>query len=323
MSSTDPRPVLERLRVAERSSRYNILLNGRVHADGRIVLKCGSAVVRSGILGLQAIQVAIKTPPGGLRDDDTTIKKFLKEAHTWSKLCHRNVLPLLGITTEVDFTVSMVSRWQGRGNARDHVQDTAIDPRLLIQGIANGLEYLHNHKYGKVVHGDLKGVNVLISDQGEALLTDFGLSFLTNSSFTISISPQRGGTLHWCAPETFDDDFNPSAKADIWAFGMTALELFTRRDPFHNDRSTNAIIRKILMGTLPGRPDNGRTLSRMTDQWWNMIRECWKSDPKDRPTTSVLVQRIQHIVCFLVHIAVLSLTELSRYKYKVVLQITR
>ncbi|KAG6330270.1 hypothetical protein ID866_8821 [Astraeus odoratus] len=232
-------------------------------------------------------------------------QRFLRETHTWSKLKHKNVHPLRGITTRIDFSVSIVSEWMKNGNAYDYVQNIEIDPRILIRGIASGLQYLHNRKEGMVVHGDMKGVNVLVSNEGEALLTDFGLSCLTNSSFTMTASTPKGGALRWCAPELLDDA-DPSAKADIWAFGMTALELFTRREPYQGLRNSAAVTSHISRGKIPVRPGKVDTHSRMTDQWWDMMCWCWKLDPKARPNISGIVERIQHIVCALIEIVVLN-----------------
>ena len=66
--------------------------------------------------------------------------------------------------------------------------------------------------------------NVLISDDGKALLTDFGFSVAVNSSFSMAMSRAGGtkGTLRWMSPEILDGD-EISPEADVWAFGMTAL----------------------------------------------------------------------------------------------------
>jgi len=103
-------------------------------------------------------------------------QKFLKEVHVWWKLDHTNVHPLLGITTEFDLTVSIVSPWMENGNAHNHVQNKTVDPRPLvsarirsysclnttmqIEGIAEGLHYLHTHTPHPIFHGDLKGVGL-------------------------------------------------------------------------------------------------------------------------------------------------------------------
>ncbi|KAG6330247.1 hypothetical protein ID866_8843 [Astraeus odoratus] len=62
----------------------------------------------------------------------TLRQNFLREAHTWSKLQHKNVHPLRGIATEIDYTISMVSEWMEKGNAHDYVQEVRVDPRPLV-----------------------------------------------------------------------------------------------------------------------------------------------------------------------------------------------
>ena len=57
----------------------------------------------------------------------------MKEVHAWSKLDHPNVLPLIGITTQFDLTVSIISPWVEKGNARDHLRDESVDPRPLVR----------------------------------------------------------------------------------------------------------------------------------------------------------------------------------------------
>ncbi|KIM54855.1 hypothetical protein SCLCIDRAFT_135926, partial [Scleroderma citrinum Foug A] len=197
----------------------------------------------------------------------------------WSKLSHRNVLPLLGITTKFDRTVSIVSAWMTLGNAHKY-----------LVGIATGLQYLHSHKPNPIYHGDLKGLNVLISNDGRPLLVDFGFSFIVNSS---DVEGGRGGTPHWMAPEQFDSDectALATAQADVWAFGMTALELFTRHRPFPEIDALSHLIIRILEGP-PDRPFDETTCLRLTDEWWNICLSCWHSNPLTRPCISDIVAK--------------------------------
>ena len=113
-----------------------------------------------------------------------------------------------------------------------------------IVDIARGLCYLHNHPRGSIIHGDLKGVgglvkiqiysdgftkvNVLISDEGHALISDFGLSQIIGSSFNMTASSPCGGSVNWMAPEILkppDEEDAPlmTVRSDVWAFGMTIL----------------------------------------------------------------------------------------------------
>ncbi|KAG6336080.1 hypothetical protein ID866_3006 [Astraeus odoratus] len=159
-------------KASELASRYQVNVFHGIERDTQAVRRGGYAFVYSGVVPSMGTRIAIKTVRCGPPEQEEDMKRALHEIHLWSKLHHENVLPLLGITFEFDHTVSMVSAWMEKGNAYEYVQDKSIDPRPLLSDIANGLEYLHNHN-PPIYHGDLKGNNVLISDDGRALLTDF------------------------------------------------------------------------------------------------------------------------------------------------------
>jgi len=162
-SSLDPRGPLEEL--ARCASEYCLNLNGLVSKDDSgPLLRGGNATIYFGRyqrdvggtfngdpgvggFGTETLHVAIKTPRGGppnfdsikvviniifLRHSSDILQCVLKEVHVWSKLRHENVLSLLGITTQFDLTLSIVSPWMSRGNAHDYVQDRAVDPCPLV-----------------------------------------------------------------------------------------------------------------------------------------------------------------------------------------------
>ncbi|KAF8596234.1 kinase-like protein, partial [Ceratobasidium sp. AG-I] len=94
-----------------------------------------------------------------------------REIHTWSKCDHPNVLKLLGLVEFRD-QIGMVSPWMKEGNLVHYLQREPGANRLNIASpFADGLSYLHRQG---IVHGDLKGANILVSDSGVPLLTDFG-----------------------------------------------------------------------------------------------------------------------------------------------------
>ncbi|KAL4069147.1 kinase-like domain-containing protein, partial [Scleroderma citrinum] len=226
------------------------------------------------------------------------MQKVLREAHVWSKLDHANVLPFIGITSDFEVSISLVSKWMASGDAHQYVQDETIDPRPLVVCIARGLHYLHNYPQGPIVHGDLKGANVLISDEGHALISDFGYTHLTNSSFDMTVSVPCGGTINWMAPEVLKppEQKDPclTVESDVWAFGMTILELFTRKAPFSYLKNIGTIVYQIV-NAPPDRPRDDSTCYRMTYDWWAVCSDCWKSDPASRPSMLHLVNRIEGI----------------------------
>jgi len=142
----DPRQSLDDF--AKRATLYSINLNGRVVRDGSKLIRGGFAFVYKGTLLPEKTEVAMKIVHGELPGEERLIKvrslfilysdslrlqqRILKEVHRWSKLRHENVLPLIGITTEYDLTISIVSRWMQNGNAREYVQEKNRDPRPLV-----------------------------------------------------------------------------------------------------------------------------------------------------------------------------------------------
>lgn len=279
---------------ADLASPYAINLNTRVIRDPNgFTQRGGFAVVYAGTLRPDGNRVAIKTACGAPPSDEAAIRRILKEVHLWHKLDHENIIPVLGITTEIESTLSIVSPCMEKGNACNYVKNVTNDPRPLMRGIAQGLYYLHTRQGGAVFHGDLKGSNVLISDSGQALLADFGLSHLDNSSFNMSVSSALGWTVFWTAPEILNEG-RKSAAADIWSFGMTLLELFTRERPFHLLKSATVGIR-ICSGQKPARPSLEETCSRLTDPWWSICCKCWEDEPALRPTIADVLTDIMNI----------------------------
>ncbi|KAI5990177.1 kinase-like domain-containing protein [Pisolithus albus] len=279
--------------LSDRASRYSTRLDGCVRRSlDRPHLHGGAAVIRHGTLIPDGREVAIKTFRSSLSSTDDNFEHFFREVHTWSKLRHENIVPMLGFSTEFDFTVSIISDWMPLGNAHDYVQNTEHDPRPLLKDLANGLYYLHGHELGPIIHGDPKGYNVMVSSDHRALLTDIGLSTLNISTFSITIDTQSGFSFHWTAPEVLDEGY-ASMASDVWAFGMTVLELFTRSVPFSDSPSPTDVLVRLITGKLPRRPDAESTHFRMTDTWWEICTSCWGNDPSSRPVMRDIVKTVK------------------------------
>ncbi|KAG6335520.1 hypothetical protein ID866_3574 [Astraeus odoratus] len=197
----------------------------------------------------------------------------------------------MGITTVFDGTVSMVSEWTMKGNAYDYVQDPRVDPSYLLLGLARALHYLHNHPSGPIFHGDVRAKNVLVSEDGRALLTGFSSSDHA-SAFDMSYKTLAPGAVRWMAPEGIDSTRMATAERDVWAFAMTALELFSAKPPFAEVESTRGVIVRILNGRLPGRPS---TSVHLTDGWWDLCITCWNFDPALRPSMSTVKETIEAV----------------------------
>ncbi|KAI6094881.1 kinase-like domain-containing protein, partial [Pisolithus sp. B1] len=208
------------------------------------------------------------------------------------KVHHDNIVRLFGITTDFDLTISMISEWMPLGNAFAYVQNAENDPRPLLRDVASGLSYLHSQVSGPMVHGCLKGSNILISSDRRALLTDFGVSILDVSTCTMTVNTVHGISLQWTAPELLDD-FPASMASDVWAYGMTILELVTRTVPFRECRNLTEVIIRLQTRRLPSRPAEESTQFRLTDAWWEICTSCWRYVPSTRPTMEDIQEKVK------------------------------
>ncbi|KAG9103164.1 hypothetical protein FRC07_010072, partial [Ceratobasidium sp. 392] len=218
-------------------------------------------------------------------DDDQHkhLKHAAREIHTWSRLQHPYVLRLLGLA-EYRGRISMVSPWMEGGSLRKHLARTpgANRPQICTH-IADGLSYLHQ---SDVIHGDLKGDNVLVSDTGEPLLTDFGNAVLQGRTLQFTSTTTKSNlSPRWTAPELFRGG-SCSFEADIFALGMTILEVITGNVPY-SELSDMAVMFAITVNRAPKRPEtfiprkskHGKTL-------WALLNDCWDPDPGIRPAAS-------------------------------------
>ncbi|KAF9218428.1 kinase-like protein [Gyrodon lividus] len=157
-------------------------------------------------------------------DGDEAIKVVNQEIKAWSRLKHDNVLPLAGVCYDFGFAPALVSIWMDYGTANHYLKEHPEANYLaLLSGIAAGLRYLHQEN---VIHGDLKGDNVLVTSNGVPCLSDFGLSKILLSSGLLASATAVKGTWRWMARELADyrvEHAKPDEKSDVWAFGMTAL----------------------------------------------------------------------------------------------------
>lgn len=167
-------------------------------------------------------------------------QSFMGELHVWQNLFHPHLLPFLGVL--FDEHVSLVSPFVDNGSLPMYLMDhpDADRPRFVshyssirdssltwrcrkVRELAEALTYLH--KMG-VVHGDVKGGNVLVSSEVKILLCDFGLAKMMDTN--TSTSKAGLGTLRWQAPELMDGG-SKTFQSDVYAFGLTIYEVSVSR----------------------------------------------------------------------------------------------
>ncbi|KAG5725392.1 Serine/threonine-protein kinase HT1, partial [Termitomyces sp. T112] len=134
----------------------------------------------------------------------SSIKISSSEVDRWRQLSHPNILPFYGIYQN-DKQVSLASPWMKKGDITEYLKHDQTSDRVhFFDDVAQGLKYLHENG---IVHGDLKGKNVLVNEDGRAVLADFGTSSVIDADVLARVSSPSSvsqGTARWRAPETFN-----------------------------------------------------------------------------------------------------------------------
>ncbi|KIM71487.1 hypothetical protein PILCRDRAFT_82730 [Piloderma croceum F 1598] len=250
---------------------------------------------------IQGSCVAIKVLRLAEDNMERLLKQISNEALIWRQLSHPNVLPFYGIYHEDDnrTRICFISPWMENGTVREYIkQYPSVDRVGLILDIALGLQYLHEME-PSIIHGDLKGDNVLVTPSGHACLADFGWSKAKYSeafrgSSDSTSSGQITGTMRWKAPELFSppEGLTSNTQAsDMYAFGCVCYEIFANDVPFYEiPKSQEArVIFEVIRGKRPSRPPLSCGLD---DEVWKLIENSWNQDPNARPSIRTVAMHL-------------------------------
>ncbi|KAG8883272.1 hypothetical protein FRB97_006967, partial [Tulasnella sp. 331] len=220
------------------------------------------------------------------------LKRLQREVRVWHRLKHPHIAPLRGYAFGCDKKPWLVSPWYENGDVSSYLlkHPSANRKKILIQ-ILDAMIYLHSQG---IVHGDLKGRNVLVDSTGDVALCDFGLAkLLDNDPTSFSTSSFGMGTLRWCAPELFrDTDVTHTKETDVWSFACLTLEILTGHIPFHYHDKNGWLMINIPKGAIPERQDY--TELPAENKIWDVLEACWRLDPTRRPSMGNLSAAISH-----------------------------
>lgn len=150
-----------------------------------------------------------------------------------------------------------------------------------------------------MIHGDLRGANVLISSRGAPRLIDFGLASVVGGIPAFSASATIAGTVRWMAPELQVVEGHGTTEAsDVFALGVTILELHTGSPPFANIKNDIAVLLKYQRGQRPPRPtvdykELGGVCVEMNHATSKLVEECWQQDDERRPSAKEVLRRLR------------------------------
>ncbi|KAH6939139.1 hypothetical protein HPB50_016111 [Hyalomma asiaticum] len=218
------------------------------------------------------------------------VKKLLvleKEAQVLSVLSHKNIITFYGAATKAP-NFCIITEYAEHGSLYAFLAMQENDSMLsfgqiLLWGIqiAAGMHYLHEEAPIKVIHRDLKSKNVVICSDYTCKICDFGASRFLGATTRMSLA----GTLPWMAPEVIQC-LPSSETCDVWSFGVVLWELLTHEVPFKGIEGFQvawAVVEKEERLTIP---------STCPAAFANLMTACWKTDPKERPSFSTILQHL-------------------------------
>ncbi|ESR40932.1 hypothetical protein CICLE_v10025035mg [Citrus x clementina] len=222
--------------------------------------------------------------------DNSDLSNISREAQTMILVDHPNVLKS-HCSFVSDHNLWVVMPFMSGGSCL-HILKAAYPDGFeevviatILREVLKGLDYLHHHGH---IHRDVKSGNILIDVRGAIKLGDFGVSAcLFDSGDRQRMRNTFVGTPCWMAPEVMEQLHGYDFKADIWSFGITALELAHGHAPFSKYPPM-----KVLLMTLQNAPpgldyERDRKFSKSFKQ---MIASCLVKDPSKRPSAKKLLK---------------------------------
>jgi ankyrin repeat protein/serine/threonine protein kinase len=222
-----------------------------------------------------------------------TREMFKREADIWFGLSHPHVVRLFG-ACHVG-SPFFVCEYATNGTLVEYLRQHPDELWRLLHEAALGVQYLHERD---IVHGDLKGNNIVIGSDKKAKVTDFGLS--TSVSASAASSAQITGAWHWVAPECIlGKGGRPTFASDVFSLGMCVVEALRVVDSLQRGFDTpasvplpwgaldNAVVKfQLSRGNLPTRPTG------CSDDEWSLVTRMCCHDPAKRLKISTVIDEL-------------------------------
>jgi serine/threonine protein kinase len=270
--------------------------------------KGGSGSVFKGVL-LDGTHVAVKKLDRLGQD----MSSFLAEVEAIGSINHFNLVRLIGFCAEKSSGL-LVFEYMNKGSLDKWIfkndQGSCLDWQTrnkVVLGIAKGLAYLHEDCQKKIIHFDIKPLNILLDANFNAKICDFGLSELVDRD-TSQVQTRTRGTCGYVAPECCKiPPGRITVKVDVYSFGIVLLEIVCARRNFDHTQpeSENHLLRMVQKKAEQDRLID--IVENLDDQYMQSDREeiirmikiaawCLQDDPERRPLMSAVVKVLEGVM---------------------------
>ena len=254
--------------------------------EGRLLGNRYEIIERIGIGGMATVYkakchvlnryVAVKI----LRDEFTTDREFIRrfntEAQAAARLTHPNIVSIYDVGNEGNIYYIVMELIQGKTLKEIIEEDGALPWKWSINiaiQIASALEMAHRNN---IIHRDIKPHNIIITEDGVAKVTDFGIAKAVSNS-TITAFGTTIGSVHYFSPEHARGGFT-DAKSDLYSLGVVLYEMLTGRVPFDADTPVSVALKH--MQEIPIEPLKINPL--IPSSLNNIILKAMQKDPNQR-----------------------------------------
>ncbi|KAJ9163827.1 hypothetical protein P3X46_023455 [Hevea brasiliensis] len=241
------------------------------------------------------------------------MRQIRSEINTVGQIRHRNLLPLLAHVSRPDCHY-LVYEFMKNGSLQDVLNQVSQGTRELdwlvrhriALGVASGLEYLHMSHSPRIIHRDLKPANILLDDDMEARIADFGLAKAIPDAHTHITTSNVAGTVGYIAPE-YHQTLKFTDRCDIYSFGVLLGVLVMGKLPsdefFQTTREMSLVkwMRNVMTSENPIKAIDPSLIDKGYDEQMFLVLKiacfCTLDDPKQRPNSKdirCMLSQIKH-----------------------------
>lgn len=257
---------------------------------GRTIANRYEIINKTGVGGMATVyvakdkvlnrNVAVKVLKDEFTTDEEFVKRFNSEAQAAASLSHPNIVSIYDVGNEDNIYYIVMELVRGKTLKQIITEEGALPWKWSVNiamQIASALETAHKNN---IVHRDIKPHNIIITEDGVAKVTDFGIAKAVSNS-TITAFGTTIGSVHYFSPEQAKGGYT-DAKSDIYSLGVVMYEMLTGRVPFDSDTSVSVALKHMQEAPVPPMEINENIPKAVND----IILKAMEKEPMARYQTA-------------------------------------
>ncbi|EXC11706.1 Receptor-like serine/threonine-protein kinase [Morus notabilis] len=291
--------------TAMQSLKSNVFLKKTLKLSNKDIIGSGGYGTVYKLMIDESTAFAVKRLNRGTAERD---RGFERELEAMGDIKHRNIVTLHGYYTAPHYNL-LIYELMPNGSLDAFLHGKGMNKKLLdwpsrykiALGAARGISYLHHDCIPHIIHRDIKSSNILLDQNMEARVSDFGLATLMEPDKT-HVSTFVAGTFGYLAPEYFDTG-RATAKGDVYSFGVVLLELLTGKKPTDEEFIEEGTKLVTWVKTVVEHEREEHVVDRNLEDCpleeinsaFNIATMCLESEPSKRPSMAEVVKLLEQL----------------------------